>query len=182
MNATESISPQVFHVLLSLALGEKHGYAIMANINIQTGGQIILGPGTLYGSLKRMADSNWIEECDPKTLTKGEDSRRKYYRLTSSGKNILNTELSRLEQTVKLARGLLGVGGAKWVVSPSHTETLVLELGFDDRRERRIIITSRIGHNRMCWRFTPLYVGIMQKRFILKVWVSAGAFHHFWSQ
>ncbi len=113
MNATESISPQVFHVLLSLALGEKHGYAIMANINIQTGGQIILGPGTLYGSLKRMADSNWIEECDPKTLTKGEDSRRKYYRLTSSGKNILNTELSRLEQTVKLARGLLGVGGAK---------------------------------------------------------------------
>ena len=90
------LSPAVFNILLALADGEKHGYAIMLEVEANTEGQVKMGPGTLYGSIKRMLKAGLIEECDERTDPKMDDQRRRYYRLTGLGRRVLRAESRRL--------------------------------------------------------------------------------------
>jgi DNA-binding PadR family transcriptional regulator len=107
---TENISPRqpltpaVFHILLALANGEKHGYSIMKDVETQTAGKIKMGPGTLYGSIKRMLAAGLIEEADERPDPALDDQRRRYYRLSNIGQRALSAESQRLEQAVKIAR------------------------------------------------------------------------------
>lgn len=105
---TVPLSPAVLAILLSLAEGEKHGYAMMKDARSPGGGGIQMGPGTLYGSVERMMRDGLVEESD-----RQDDERRRYYRLTREGRAVLAAELERLEATVSSARalGLLQNGG-----------------------------------------------------------------------
>ena len=78
------LTPAVFHVLLALADGERHGYAIMQEVAENTGGQIKMGPGTLYGTIKRLLAARMIEESDERPDPELDDERRRYYRLTGN--------------------------------------------------------------------------------------------------
>jgi len=97
------LTPAVFYVLFSLGEGEKHGYAIMQETDKLSDGKFHMGPGTLYTTLQRLLDLILIEEVEPDGST-SQDSRRRCYRLTSSGKSLLETELGRMDLAVKLAR------------------------------------------------------------------------------
>jgi DNA-binding PadR family transcriptional regulator len=90
--------------LLALADGEKHGYAIMLEVAAFSRGQVRLGPGTLYGTLKRMLADGWIEESDERPDPALDDERRRYYRLTDLGGRMARAEASRLAQLVEAAR------------------------------------------------------------------------------
>ncbi|MFL7795000.1 MAG: PadR family transcriptional regulator [Anaerolineae bacterium] len=105
------LTPAVFHILLALADGEKHGYAIMQEVETLTDGQIRLGPGTLYGSIKRLLAGGLIEESDERPDPELDDERRRYYRLTDFGQRIASAEAERLFLLVRQARlkKLLGV-------------------------------------------------------------------------
>ena len=70
------------HILLALATGEKHGYAIMGEVEVLTEGAVTMGPGTLYGTVKRMLKSGLVEETDERPDPELDDERRRYYRLT----------------------------------------------------------------------------------------------------
>ena len=95
------VTPATFHVLLALAGGERHGYAIMREVAEQTDHGIELGPGTLYGTLKRLVENGWIEELEER----GEgDERRRYYRLTRAGRAAAVAESKRLAAVVREAR------------------------------------------------------------------------------
>lgn len=104
INPNQPLTPAVFHILMALADGEKHGYSIMKDVEKQTGGKIKLGPGTLYGSIKRMLAANMIEESDERPDPAMDDERRRYYRMSGVGQTILNMECQRLDQAVKTAR------------------------------------------------------------------------------
>lgn len=95
------LSPPVFAVLLSLAGGEKHGYAMMKDARSPEGGGVNMGPGTLYGSLERMTRDGLVEESDLQ-----DDERRRYYRLTGRGQSVLAAELERLDAALTSARTL----------------------------------------------------------------------------
>lgn len=106
MPAIESLlplSPAVFHILLALADEERHGYAIMRDIEERTGGVVRVGPGMLYGSIKWLLADGYIENSTRRPRA-GEDERRRYYQLTESGRGLLKAEASRLEAAVGLAR------------------------------------------------------------------------------
>jgi DNA-binding PadR family transcriptional regulator len=94
----------VFNILLALADGEKHGYGIMLEVETNTHGQITMGPGTLYGSIKRMLKASLIEESDARPDPKVDDQRRKYYQLTGLGQRTLRLEAERLASQVQVAR------------------------------------------------------------------------------
>jgi DNA-binding PadR family transcriptional regulator len=100
---TAPLTPAVFEVLLALADGEKHGYAIMREVMEKTAGRIRMGPGTLYGSISRMLSAGLIEEADPRRPAK-EDKRRRYYRLTRLGRSRAGAEAERLADVVRVAR------------------------------------------------------------------------------
>jgi len=93
-----------FEILLALADGERHGYSIMTEVGERTGGAVRLGPGTLYGSVKRMLASGLIDEHTPKRRGADDDERRRYYRLTSLGRAVATAEAARLEELVNQAR------------------------------------------------------------------------------
>ena len=76
-----------FQILLSLAGEDLHGYGIMRQVAEQTGGRMRLGPGTLYGSIQTLLEAGLIEEIDPRPDPKLRHERRRYYRLTSAGRN-----------------------------------------------------------------------------------------------
>lgn len=97
------LTPTEFQVLLALAEGERHGYALMQEVRTQTNGQIRLGPGTLYTLLDRLLNQNIIEES-PRRPEQNEDQRRRYYRLTRFGKKVLEAEAQRLEALIRAAR------------------------------------------------------------------------------
>jgi DNA-binding PadR family transcriptional regulator len=99
------LTPAVFHVLLSLAGGERHGYAIMLDVAQSTDGQIKMGPGTLYGTVKRLLEARLIEESDERPDPSLDDERRRYYRLTAVGEEVVRAEARRYAQIVELARG-----------------------------------------------------------------------------
>lgn len=98
------LTPAVFNILLSLADGEKHGYGIMLEVEANTNGQVIMGPGTLYGSIKRMLKADLIEESDERADPEMDDQRRKYYKLTNLGRRALRMEAERLASQVMVAR------------------------------------------------------------------------------
>ena len=104
------LTPAMFHILLALAGGERHGYAIMREVEDLTGGAQRLGPGSLYGSIKRMLAEGLIEECGERPDPAADDERRRYYRLTDRGRRAAGAEARRLEALVRAARGrrLLG--------------------------------------------------------------------------
>jgi DNA-binding PadR family transcriptional regulator len=99
------LSPAVFHILLALADGERHGYSIMQYVAGATDGGIKMGPGTLYGTVKRLLAAKLIEESDARPDPNMDDERRRYYRLTPHGRRVLGAEVSRFSKAVKLARG-----------------------------------------------------------------------------
>jgi DNA-binding PadR family transcriptional regulator len=102
------LSPTIFHALVAMADGPRHGYAIAREVENLTGGRIVMGPGTLYGSLQRMVASGLIVEAD----NPGEDglhvSRRRYYRMTPTGAAALRAESERLLRAVHVAQERLG--------------------------------------------------------------------------
>jgi DNA-binding PadR family transcriptional regulator len=102
------LSPAVFAVLLALADGDKHGYAIMQQARTPEGGSVPMGPGTLYGTLDRLIRDGMVEETG---VT--DDERRRYYRLKARGRAALASELDRLNAAITSARasGLLAQGG-----------------------------------------------------------------------
>jgi DNA-binding PadR family transcriptional regulator len=106
------LSPQVFHILLALADGARHGYGITQDVDHETAGAIRLGPGTLYGALKRLVETGWVEETDRRPDPELDDERRRYYRLTTTGRRILGADAARLANAVSRARraGLLKPG------------------------------------------------------------------------
>jgi DNA-binding PadR family transcriptional regulator len=109
------LTPAMFHILLALAGGEQHGYAIMREVDVLTGGARRLGPGSLYGSIKRMLAEGLIEECGQRPDPAADDERRRYYRLTDLGRRAAGAEARRLEVLVVAARGrrlLARPGGA----------------------------------------------------------------------
>jgi len=98
------LTPAVFHILLALADGEKHGYAIMQEVEAISCDQIKMGPGTLYGSIKRMIANGLIEEVDERPDPNLDDQRRRYYRLTGLGNTVLSAEAQRLVVLLERAR------------------------------------------------------------------------------
>src|SRR5512143_3061689 len=98
------LTPAVFHVLLALSGGERHGYAIMQEVAENTGGQIRMGPGTLYGTIKRLLEARMIEESDERPDPDLDDERRRYYRLTGLGQRAVKAEALRYAATAEVAR------------------------------------------------------------------------------
>ena len=103
------LTPAVFNILLALADGEKHGYAIMLEVETNTREQVKMGPGTLYGSIKRMLKSGLISESDERPDPELDDQRRRYYELTGLGRRVLNAEAQRLadQMAAVFAKGVL---------------------------------------------------------------------------
>jgi DNA-binding PadR family transcriptional regulator len=99
-----------FQILLALADRERHGYAIMQEVVRRSGGGVRLGPGTLYGSIKRMLAAGLIEESDERPAAARDDERRRYYRITALGKRVATADARRMERLVTAARAkrLLG--------------------------------------------------------------------------
>lgn len=95
------LTPAVFHVLLALAEGPRHGYAVMRAAEESSG--IEMGPGTVYGSIRRLEDAGWVEETEIPEGTHEDDRRRRYYALTSSGRDALRAEAARLTRITGLA-------------------------------------------------------------------------------
>ncbi len=106
------LTPAVFNILLSLADGEKHGYAIMLEVEENTQGEVKMGPGTLYGSIKRMLTAGLIAESDERPDPGLDDQRRRYYRLTALGQRVARAEAERLDRQVAVARFKNVLGGA----------------------------------------------------------------------
>jgi len=103
------LTPPVFHILLALADGSRHGYGIMKEIAKHTDGELQMGAGTLYGSLQRLLDLGWVVEAAAPAPETARDEKRRYYRLTSIGRRILGAEVRRLDGLVRVARGIRGV-------------------------------------------------------------------------
>jgi DNA-binding PadR family transcriptional regulator len=97
------LTPAVFYILLALASGERHGYEIMKQVRHDSSGQVKMGTGTLYGSLKRMLADGLIEEAGERPDPALDDERRRYYRLTELGRKALDAELRRYAEVVSLA-------------------------------------------------------------------------------
>ena len=98
------LTPAVLHILLALADEERHGYGIMREVEERTGGETRLGPGTLYGSIKRMLADGLIEESDERPDPEMDDQRRRYYRMTDFGRRVTVAEAERLQGLVRTAR------------------------------------------------------------------------------
>jgi DNA-binding PadR family transcriptional regulator len=95
------LKTQWFHILLSLASGEQHGYGIMQEVLNRTTGKVRLWPATLYGSIKRLMEADLIQESDHRPAPEEDDARRRYYRLTAFGKQVLDAECERLQDLVR---------------------------------------------------------------------------------
>ncbi len=98
------LTPSVFHILITLSAGERHGYAIMKEVATLTEGKLRLGPGTLYRSIKAMLASGLIEESDERPDPELDDERRRYYRLTDFGQRVAQAEARRLHGLLAMAR------------------------------------------------------------------------------
>lgn len=96
------MTPAVIHVLLALAGGERHGYAILKDVQRETGSEFRFGPGTIYGTLQRLMDAGWVEEVAAPAAEL--DARRRYYRMTRSGRQALKEEIDRLGALLAVGR------------------------------------------------------------------------------
>ncbi|MGA8669474.1 MAG: helix-turn-helix transcriptional regulator [Terracidiphilus sp.] len=99
-----TLTPAVFHILLALADQDRHGYGIMLEVAERTNQQVRMGPGTLYGTLKRLLDGGLIEECGERVDPDLNDERRRYYRMTRQGRRAVAAEAERLQALVRVAR------------------------------------------------------------------------------
>ena len=107
------LTPPVFHILLALADEERHGYGIMQDVARQTNDALQLGPGTLYGCLKRMLAAGLVEESDERPDNELNDERRRYYRMTPLGRTTVRAEAARLAGAVSAAKARLRLVGGK---------------------------------------------------------------------
>ena len=107
----EPLTPAMFHVLLALADGEKHGYAILKEVARRTGGKVQLSAGTLYGIIKRLNAEAWIVESNKRPVAGLDDERRRYYRLTEAGKASFTSQKSAWSSFSGAVETILG--GAK---------------------------------------------------------------------
>jgi DNA-binding PadR family transcriptional regulator len=98
------LKAQWFHILLSLAGEEQHGYGIMQDVLNRTMGKVRLWPATLYGSIKRLIEADLIVESAERPAPELDDARRRYYRLTSLGRHVLEAECERLQELVRTVR------------------------------------------------------------------------------
>lgn len=98
-----------FHILLSLAGGEQHGYGIMQEVLERTGGKVRLWPATLYGSIKRLMEAGLIEESSDRPAAEFDDARRRYYRLSRMGRRVLDAESQRLQELVHILQTKRGM-------------------------------------------------------------------------
>ena len=98
------LTPAVFHILFALAGGDKHGYEIARQVAEDSQGRVTMGTGTLYGSIKRMLADAVIEESGQRPAPELDDDRRRYYRLTAQGRQVLEAELQRYARVVAVAR------------------------------------------------------------------------------
>lgn len=98
------LSAPVFHILMALVEEERHGYGIMQEVKVRTDGQVHLVPGTLYGAIKRLLKQKLIEELDERPDPALNDERRRYYRLTEVGQQVLRAEATRLARMVEQAQ------------------------------------------------------------------------------
>ncbi len=104
------LPPATFQIMLALVGGERHGYAIMKEVTARSQGTVRLGPGTLYGALKRLLDGGLVEETGERTDPDLGDDRRRYYRLTKFGLRVARLEARRLEAMVRTARRMKLIG------------------------------------------------------------------------
>ena len=111
--APAPLSTPVFQILLSLVDGTLHGYAIIQDIRARTDGEVRLTASTLYAAVKRLLDAAWIEELDRPRTTPGEDSRRRYYRITPLGRDAARAEARRLERLTAQARAKRLIPGTR---------------------------------------------------------------------
>jgi DNA-binding PadR family transcriptional regulator len=100
-NPRELLTPAALHMLMALARGDLHGYGIKQTVEARTGGRLRLGPGTLYEAIYRMESAGWLREV---TGDQGPGGKRKVYRLTASGRRVMEDELERLAEVVRFAR------------------------------------------------------------------------------
>lgn len=104
------LTPAAFHVMLALADGERHGYAIMQEIAEHTDGRMKMGPGTLYGTIKRLLEAGLIEESEERPDPQLDDERRRYYRLSGLGERVVRAEAQRYADLAVVARGKKLIG------------------------------------------------------------------------
>lgn len=98
------LTPATFQILMALLDGERHGYAIMQEVAERSEGTVRLGPGTLYGSLKRLLELGLVAESGERADPDSDDERRRYYEITKLGHSVARAEARRLEQLVRVAR------------------------------------------------------------------------------
>ncbi len=103
------LTPAAFHILLSLADGERHGYSIMREISAQTQGKLRIGPTTLYRSIRQLLETGLIEESDERPDPALDDERRRYYRLSDFGRQVAVAEVKRLDEVLAIARASRGL-------------------------------------------------------------------------
>ena len=102
------LSPAMFHILLSLGEGERHGYALKREIAKRTNGKLKLGPGVLYGSINKMLELGLIEESDERPDPHLDDERRRYYRITGFGRQVARAEGARMRELADMAAVTFG--------------------------------------------------------------------------
>lgn len=102
------LAAPAFHILLSLADGERHGYALKREIARRTDGKLTLGAGVLYGSINKLLSQGLIEESDERPDPHLDDERRRYYRITAFGRKVAQAEAARMRELVQLAAARLG--------------------------------------------------------------------------
>ncbi len=112
LSSDEPLTPVVLHILMSLVEGELHGYAIMQAVAAQSSNTLKMGPGTLYGSIKRMLAMGYIIESIPSLLPVREDERRRYYQLTDLGRKAFELEVQRLDRILKTPAARLVLKGS----------------------------------------------------------------------
>lgn len=100
----EPLTPAMFHVLLALAGDDMHGYAILKEVELRTGGKVRLSTGTLYGIIKRLVADGLILELRERRADPEVDERRKYYHLTPLGRRLASAEAERLDEVLAIAR------------------------------------------------------------------------------
>ena len=100
------LPPATFHILIALAEGDRHGYAIIQDTSVRSRGTIRLSPGTLYRSVQRMLEQGLIEETRTRPAPEEDDERRRYYRITQFGRNLARAEADRLTVLLRQARAV----------------------------------------------------------------------------
>lgn len=100
------LTPAMFHVMVALAGGDVHGYAVIKDVSERTNGRVELGTGTLYGIIKRLLAEGLAVESRRRPAAAEDDERRRYYRLTPFGREVVDAEIARLKETLAAARGI----------------------------------------------------------------------------